>query len=85
MTDPRQRRPLSKPAFTALVVLAVLCGVAAFAVVLWVSAVLADPATAGVSTATVGGMVAFGALVVTCILVGYYAARRRPPRAPEPD
>jgi hypothetical protein len=30
-------------------------------------------------------MVAFGALVVACILIGYYAARRRPPRAPEPD
>jgi TRAP-type C4-dicarboxylate transport system permease small subunit len=76
---------LSQAAFTALVVVSVVCGLAAFAVVLWVSAVLADPATAGVSTQTVGGMVAFGALVVACILVGYYAARRRPPRPPEPD
>jgi TRAP-type C4-dicarboxylate transport system permease small subunit len=76
---------LSQGAFTALVVVAVLCGLAAFAVVLWVSAVLAEPATAGVSAQTVGGMVAFGALVVACILVGYYAARRRPPRPAEPD
>ncbi len=85
MPDPTPQRDLSQGAFASLVVVSVACGVAAFVVVIWVSLLLADPATTGVTGATVGGMVAFGLLLVACILVGYYAARRRPATPPDPD
>lgn len=85
MPDPTPRRDLSPAAFAGLVVVSVACGVAAFVVVIWVSLLLADPATTGVTGGTVGGMVAFGLLLVACILIGYYAARRRPPRPPDLD
>jgi hypothetical protein len=75
---------LSERGYRAMVWASVLTGVVAFADALVLSQVLipADAASSVELTPTIVALaVAFPLLVGACIVLGYVAARRRPPRA----
>ncbi len=77
---------LSPRAYTAMVWASVLTGVLAFVVAVWLSQLLipADAASSVELTPLVVGLaVVFPLLVGACIVLGYVAARRRPPRVEE--
>jgi hypothetical protein len=75
--DARARRR-----FVVLTVLAALCGVAAFADALWMSSLLVpvDGRPVEIGSLVILSGVLFVTLVPLCIVLGYVAARGRPPR-----
>lgn len=73
---------LSPRAYTLMVWASVLTGVLAFVVAVWLSQLLipADAASSVELTPLIVGLaVVFPLLVGACIVLGYVAARRRPP------
>jgi hypothetical protein len=74
---------LSPRGYTLMVWASVLTGVLAFVDAIWLSQLLipSDQASSVELTPLVVGLaVLFPLLVAACIVVGYVAARRRPPR-----
>lgn len=77
---------LSPRAYTTMVWASVLTGLLAFVDAIWLSQLLipADAASSvEVTPLIIGLAVVFPLLVGACIVLGYVAARRRPPRAEE--
>ena len=68
--------------FVLLSIVSGVCGVGAFAVSLWMSALLSpvDGAPVQLGSAVLLSGVVFIALLTGCIVLGYVAARRRPRR-----
>lgn len=87
MTDERARSidpdlARAERRFVALSAVSVVCGVGAFVTALWISQLLVPVGTEPVSLggAVIFSGVVFVGLVAACILIGYVAARGRPPR-----
>lgn len=68
--------------FVVLTALSIVCGVAAFAVTLWMSSLLvpADGQPVEFSATVLLSGLIFVTLVTLCIVLGYVAARGRPRR-----